>query len=147
MLPDLPSENNPGSGKPPEDLSRIHAALALIRTLTPREKDRLAWELSRRTKQWFPRWMILRRSLVNVLMNAFYFITDDAVDSLQRLKEIARTHQRKRQPSATTLDLLAQIKPLKEAGVTWRVIERRLSMKPGTARQIWRDARRRGWTQ
>ncbi|MHB1423316.1 MAG: hypothetical protein ACYC3I_09000 [Gemmataceae bacterium] len=126
-----------------DELARIKGILAQISALSDRGKDRLVRELSRRA--WFARWALVRRSLIGVLMTAFAAMTDDAIDSLARLKTVARTHLRKRRPSQDTLGALRQIAAMKAKKSVWSAIDRRLGLRRGAARQMWKDARRRGW--
>jgi hypothetical protein len=74
-------------------------------------------------------------SLADLLLN----LTASVADA------IAKRYQLKRKPSGDTMDRLLKIRAWRAEGISWARMDQRLGLKPGSARQIFRDSKKRGW--
>lgn len=134
-----PSDNPSTPSDPIADI------LNRIRALTPEDRERLFRTLN----DWPPEQMAGLRLIGH---QAFEDLVDraegwlnDLINVCDQLRTIKRTHQQKRRPSKHTLDALKKIQKWRSEKASWAVIDRRLGFKSGGARQIYKDAEKRGW--
>jgi hypothetical protein len=125
-------------------LDPVEDILDRIRALSAADRDRLVRLLELWPADQFAGYKVVPKDALQSMVGGIAYLINKSLEIGQQL---ARTHQRKRKPSKTTLERLKKIEQWRaeKPPVSWTMIARRLGMQPDGARQLWRDARKNGW--
>ncbi|HZV05241.1 MAG TPA: hypothetical protein VE999_09185 [Gemmataceae bacterium] len=137
----------PTGDKPRKTSDPVDGILTRIRALLPDALIRLLDELARCPRQQLGGRIIVHEYMLEELMGAIHGHMEHTAREHPARKQMERTHQRKRKPSKLTLERLEKIERwrVQKTPVSWNAIDNRLGMYHGGARQLWRDAHKRGW--